>query len=200
MYQLVESIRIEKQQLHHIEYHNQRLNRSGKALWYWENWVDLKELITLPEWLTNERYKCRVVTNGISFNVTFEQYIQRKIQTLKVVHFNTIDYSHKSTNRELLNEAFQQRENCDDIIIVKNGYITDASAANILLFDGANWITPNTPLLKGTQREFLLLNGKIIEKTVSIEDMAKYTQIKLVNALIPFEYADIIEINDGVVF
>jgi 4-amino-4-deoxychorismate lyase len=200
MCQLVESIRVENRQLHQIEWHNQRLNRSGKSLFNWDNWVDLSEKVTIPDWLTTNRYKCRVVTDGVSFDVSFELYEQRKIQTIKIIHSDVINYPHKTTNREMLNEAYQHRGDCDDVIIVKNGFITDSSAANILLFDGKIWITPDTPLLRGTQREYLLAIGKIDEKSVPLSELGNYSQLKLINALIPYEYADIVSVPEGLFF
>jgi 4-amino-4-deoxychorismate lyase len=47
-------------------------------------------------------------------------------------------------------------EGCDDIIIVRNGFVTDASYANLIFRKGDEWFTPATFLLAGTMRAFLL--------------------------------------------
>jgi len=44
----------------------------------------------------------------------------------------------------------------DEVVFIKNGMVTDCSIGNLLFFDGHEWITPYIPLLKGTQRAFLL--------------------------------------------
>ena len=39
----------------------------------------------------------------------------------------------------------------DEILITRNGLLTDTSIANIALFNGKEWHTPKHPLLKGVQ-------------------------------------------------
>jgi 4-amino-4-deoxychorismate lyase len=201
MYQLVESVRIENRQLHHIELHNQRLNRAMESVYGISAKISLEKIIEIPDNLTINRYKCRVT---ISFEntvvVSIDPYIQREIKTLKVVHDNDIEYPFKTENRLELNACYEKREGCDDIIIVKNGLITDSWAANILLFDGKSWIAPDTPLLKGVQREYLLTQNLIKSERVTINDLPLFKKIRLVNAMIDFERAPEIEINGGVIF
>ena len=82
---------------------------------------------------------------------------------------------------------FDKRESCDDILIVKNGYITDTSIANIALYDGNSWITPKVPLLKGTTRQRYLDNAKILESDIKVQDLKKFSKIALLNAMIDFD-------------
>jgi 4-amino-4-deoxychorismate lyase len=104
-----------------------------------------------------------------------------------VVHHESIDYHIKYTDRQILQQLFDQRGDCDDIIIVKNGFVGDSYTANLLFFDGKNWYTPTTPLLKGTKRQFLLDQGVISEKEIREEDIKSYQKVGLINALIDFE-------------
>jgi len=200
MYQLVESVRIENRQLQHIELHNQRLNRTMLHLFGIDQKIRLEDIIELPTNLTENRYKCRVTVSPESMNVDISPYIQREIKTLKVVHDNDIDYSYKSENRQQLNAAFEKRNGCDDIIIIKNGCVTDSWAANILLFDGTDWITPDTPLLQGVQREYLLAQNQIKLKRVKETEILSFQKIRLINAMIDFERAPEIIITEGVFF
>jgi hypothetical protein len=43
-----------------------------------------------------------------------------------------------------------QRGNADEIIIVRNGLLSDTSYSNIALFDGTMWVTPKTHLSTDT--------------------------------------------------
>jgi len=86
-------------------------------------------------------------------------------------------------------------EICDDIIIVKNGFVTDSFAANILFLDGVQWITPTTPLLNGTKRQFLLDQGIIAEKEIREEDIRTYQKVGLINAMIDFDEMPVIDID-----
>lgn len=44
-------------------------------------------------------------------------------------------------DRTQLDELFSKRENCDEVIILKNGIVTDTSIANIAIFYENTWIT-----------------------------------------------------------
>lgn len=200
MYQLVESVRIENRQFHHVELHNQRLNKALKELFGIDKKICLEDIIELPADLTEERYKCRVTVSPESINVDIKPYIQREIKTLKIVHDNNIDYSFKTDNRQQLDVAFEKRDGCDDIIIVKNNCVTDSWAANIILFDGHDWITPDSPLLKGVQREYLLLQNRIKLQRVMITDLPFFQKIRLINAMIDFERAPEINISGSVFY
>jgi 4-amino-4-deoxychorismate lyase len=94
-----------------------------------------------------------------------------------------MDYRFKYTNRERLNLLFEQRGNCDDILIVKNGFITDSFIANVVFFDGRKWWTPDTPLLPGTQRARLIHEKKISVCPVTPDDLPKYEKAGLINAM-----------------
>lgn len=111
----------------------------------------------------------------------------RMVASLRLVTSDKIDYSYKRTNREGLNELFGRRGNADDILIVKDGYLTDTSIANIALYDGNSWYTPAHPLLRGTKRAELLDNQLIVEKDISWLQLDDYTHIMLFNAMIDWE-------------
>lgn len=146
--------------------------------------IDLKELIT-PQSVEG-RLKCRVLYGENIQKISYEHYSVRKIQSLKLINCNNIDYSFKSTNREKINALFALREKYDDILIIKNGLITDTSIANTALYNGNQWLTPEAPLLKGTQREYLLDKGIIKEYKLYAKDIFSFKEIALFNAMIPF--------------
>ncbi len=88
--------------------------------------------------------------------------------------------------RDVIHDAVSRKENCDDIIMVNNGLLTDTSYANIALFDGKTWFTPRKPYLYGSHRDFLLDNGKITEKDIPANEIFNYQKIRIFNALIEF--------------
>lgn len=146
---------------------------------------NLKDFIQLPK---NGLYKCRLtydVYNNIE--VTYQVYKKREISSLKIVYDDSIEYSMKYANRDKLDKLFALRGECDDILIVKNSLITDTSIANIAFFDGSRWITPASPLLRGTTRERLLREGKIFEEEIVVNDLEKFSQVALMNAMIDFD-------------
>ena len=184
---LLETIKVKNQQLQNIDWHNQRLNNTRKALFDETDEWDLAQLIQIPVDLTDEVFKCRV-TYGLQIEkIEFEKYTPKPIQSLKIVHHNSIDYSFKFANRGLLHELNAQKEDCDDILIIKNGLITDTYYCNIAFFDGENWLTPEKPLLNGTHRTFLLSKDIIQTAKISLADLKRFQYFKVFNAMMNWD-------------
>jgi 4-amino-4-deoxychorismate lyase len=80
---------------------------------------------------------------------------------------------------------FTQRQNHDDILIVKNGLITDTSYSNVAFFDGQLWFTPHQPLLPGTARARLLHEGCLQEAKITLTDLHRFEKCSLINAMLP---------------
>jgi 4-amino-4-deoxychorismate lyase len=195
MCQLVESLKLKDGVIRNLEYHQSRMNRSMNELFPDAEKIELAKAITIPENCKSGAYKVRVVYGSGVEKIEIEPYIFRTIKSLKVVRHESIDYHLKYTNRQILQELFAQRGNCDDIIIVKNGFVTDSFAANLLFFDGKKWFTPTTPLLKGTKRQLLLDQGIISEREIREEDIRSYQKVGLINAMIDLEEMPVINID-----
>ncbi len=70
--------------------------------------------------------------------------------------------------------------------MIKEGLLTDTSIANIAIYDGKQWITPKSPLLKGTFRAMMLEKQLLLEKDVKIKDIKNAQGFALMNALLGF--------------
>lgn len=116
--------------------------------------------------------------------VTFSHYKQPKIETLKLIECSNIDYHFKYEDRSKINELMLQKEDCDDILITRNGEISDTSFCNVVFQNNEGLFTPDTPLLKGTKREYLLNKGIIKERRITIDALQKYYNIILINAMV----------------
>ena len=195
MCQLVESIKLKDGVIQNLEYHQMRMNRSMDELFPKGEKINLATVISIPDNFASGIFKVRVLYGNSVQKIEIEPYTFRTIQSLKVVHHESIDYHLKYTDRQILQELFAQRENYDDIIIVKNGLVTDSFAANLFFFDGETWFTPNSPLLKGTKRQLLIDQGFVFEKKIRVEDIRSYQKIGLINAMIGFEEMPMIEIE-----
>ncbi|MBU1822594.1 MAG: aminotransferase class IV family protein, partial [Bacteroidetes bacterium] len=167
-----------------LPYHQARLNRTRAALWPASGPIDLSSILTIPDEVGPEKYKCRVTYGSEIVNIEWEKYQYRTIQSLRLVESDSIDYAFKYNNREAINALHAQRGECDDVLIVKNGLITDTSYANVAFFDGTAWYTPAQPLLPGTQRAFLLDEGIIVPKEIRVGDLSQYQAVKLFNAMV----------------
>jgi 4-amino-4-deoxychorismate lyase len=205
MYRLLESIRCEKGELQNLPYHQARMDASVEALSGKANSIMLGE-IKVPEHCRQGLFKCRVIYGKTLESVEFLPYQRRVINTLKVVDANEvateiateIDYSCKFADRAIFHRLLEKCANCDDILIVKNGLLTDTSYTNILFFDGRLWLTPALPLLQGTQRAKLLAEDKIVNAAIRPSDIAHFQKARLINAMMRFE--DGVDIDIGKIF
>jgi 4-amino-4-deoxychorismate lyase len=196
MCRLVESIKVEDRQLIHIEWHNLRFNEARREAFGVEQHVNLEDLIVIPKDLSSGVYKCRVLYKQQIEAIEFQPYTPGEIETLRLVDGGNIDYHLKLENRKALNELLSQKGEADDILIVKDGCITDTSYANIAFFDGSQWFTPDTYLLNGTQRQRLLAEGFLTEARVTPADLVKYTIAKPINAMLDLEKTPCVTIHN----
>jgi len=165
-------------QLENIELHNKRMNWTRKYFYDLEP-VDLRDYIEIKK---NSR--CRVIYDKEIKKIEYFPLKKREFNSFKVVECNDIEYKFKSEDREKLNSL--KVEGYDEVIIVKNGFITDTTISNLAFFDGNKWITPKTPLLKGTKREELIQKGFLKEKEIKIEDIKNFKKFAMMNAIIGF--------------
>ena len=114
-------------------------------------------------------------------------YAPRRIETLRLVHDDRIDYALKRTDRSALDACFARRGGADDVLIVRRGLLTDTTVANLALFDPhiARWYTPAVPLLTGTHRSALLSAGVLTpHPALTPESLVRFTRLRLFNALL----------------
>lgn len=133
---------------------------------------------TLPTLL-----RCRIDYNANTYQIRFFPYNKKTYQTFEPVMCDKIDYHLKFANRQMFAELLTQKGSADEIMIIKNGLVTDCSIGNLVFKKNGEWFTPNTPLLQGTQRAKLLAEQKISEREIRLQDIDKYEQICLINAL-----------------
>lgn len=188
---LLESIKLLDGEFYNLSYHEQRMNRSLKILCGVHDFVDLQEFLDDVDRPQTGLYKCRVVYDENSREVEFVPYVPNPINSLRVVEHDRIKYEFKYTDRKLINRLYELRKGCDDILIVKHGFITDSSYANIVFKRGHHWVTPWSALLKGTQRQKLLEENQIEEEDISLEDLSTFESFKLINAMLEFNGPEI---------
>lgn len=187
MYPLFETIRISMGIPVNLFWHNHRMNQARKELFGDDSGWDLKEMVRCPDHLTTHETKCRFMYDRTSWQAEFSEYSPRKITRLKLVIANGMSYRHKYTDRSRLNllKATHAPGEEEDILMVIDDRITDASFANVIFFTGTEWHTPDTPLLKGTQRAECLRLNLIREKQIRMVDIHRYISVKLINAMLP---------------
>lgn len=184
----IETIRIDHGRVCNLSRHNRRLNDTRAHFWPESTPLQLSDYLhSICETGICKAgiVKARVVygEKGIE-DVSYSPYAVRRVHSLALMQADHIDYTYKSARREPLNRLFALRGACDDILIVKQGLLTDTSIANIALSDGTHWYTPAHPLLKGTRRAALLEEGILQEKDIRPEDLPSFSTVRLFNAMI----------------
>ncbi|WP_422359354.1 aminotransferase class IV [Reichenbachiella sp.] len=183
MSQFIESICCIDGELQLLELHQARVNRA-----FFTNYGLLARPMKLSKIIRNiprkGTYKCRVVYDKENFDCTFKPYQKPKVGSLQLVEGGDIDYKFKYTNRSGLDELFAQRKEADDIIIVKNGCITDSHFANLAFYDGEEWWTSDQPLLEGVRRQSLIDQRQLQVRQISIQDLASFEKCCLINAML----------------
>jgi 4-amino-4-deoxychorismate lyase len=187
MSRLIESIRLYDGAFSRLEFHQARIDNSFQQIYKSSSKWQLEAFLKNQEIPAKGLYKCRVVYDDRSVEVEFAPYQAKPIQTLRLVEDNEIEYGHKWEDRDQLNKLFAMRGNYDDILIVKNDLITDTLYANIVFKKSGKWFTPQSRLLNGSMRQFLLQQGVIEEREISLANFREYEQFKLINAMLEFD-------------
>lgn len=185
---LVETIKVKDGGLFNIDYHSNRFNKARKDLFNAGPAVDLQNKIIIPAYARQGLFKCRIEYDDHIRKLDFLPYEIKKTRTLKLVEAGDLEYNYKYIDRSGIEALLEQKEGCDDILIIKDGRITDTSYANIILRgDEGLWYTPSTYLLRGTKREYLLDRGLIKEKDITPAGLKRFRELRLINTMIDID-------------
>jgi 4-amino-4-deoxychorismate lyase len=190
-----ETICVENRQLKNLSYHEARLNKTRRELWGCDDPWDLAELLQVPDLVGESMHKCRVAYSKEIDNIKWEPYSRREIRKIQRVYDDEIDYRYKYDDRETLNALYAQRDDADEILIIRKGLVTDSNFCNVAFLDGDRWLTPASPLLPGTQRAFLLDRGIIETAEIRESDIESFSQIRLFNAMVDWAHAATLDVS-----
>ncbi len=194
MYPFFETIRYKNGILENLSYHQARINRTLRALGGNIS-IQLDKIQLVHDFEKDIVYKIKCLYNleGAS-HIEKEIYHKKTIQTVSIHQAALEEYQYKYTNRTWLNDALKNA-GTDEIVIVQNNIVKDGNYANLVFFNGSEWHTPLHPLLLGTHRARLINENKIIEKDITVRDLANYSSLKYVNAMMLWEESPEIAIS-----
>jgi len=194
MYPFFETIRYVNGILENLSYHQARINRTLRALGG-NTPIQLDKIHIEGNVEKDIVYKIKCLYNlEGAFHIEKEIYNKKTIQTVSIHQAAQEEYQFKYTNRSWLNEALKNA-GTDEMIIVQNNMIKDGNYANLVFFNGSEWHTPLHPLLLGTHRARLIDENKITEKVITLSDLANYTTLKYINAMMLWEESPEIEVG-----
>jgi 4-amino-4-deoxychorismate lyase len=195
MLQLIETICFENGIFHRIPLHQERMTRARTHFFNCTDTISLAAILEIPEILKNHKVKCRISYSRTIDEIEYEIYFPKQIQKLQCVYEDTIWYDHKLKNRDALRLLLDKRGTAEEVLIVKNGFITDASYANVVLRKENKWYTPELPLLPGTRRAQYLQNGHLSVAQIKPSDLCQYDELRLINAMLSIEESATIPID-----
>lgn len=188
----IETIRLVDGKAQLLDYHQERMERSLRAL-------SSSLSISLPMYVQNliertERplegiYKLRFEydTRGL-YAGSITPYTPKQIDRLVPWEVDCLDfYEYKYRDRSRLNvHAEMKLTPNEEVVFTCQGMLSDTSYSNILLDMGdGQWLTPEQPLLRGVMRQYLLDTKQISEAPLDIEDLAHCCRFRLINAMLP---------------
>ena len=186
MSQFIESIKIEDQEVFLLELHQKRVNATF-AHFGMENSIDLAKIIKDLKIDEDGFFKLRIVYDlNRNYKTQLIPYAVAEIDSFQLVENNTYDYAFKFEDRKEF-ERMKTKAKTEEIIIVKNNYITDTSYTNLLFLKDEIWYTPSTYLLNGVMRQHLLATKKIKETEITLQNIKEFTHFQLINSMNDFD-------------
>jgi len=179
---LLETIKIENGEINNIKYHQKRFDNSREKLFHTKEKINLDDIIIPPK---SRLFRCRIVYDKDIKTVEYLPYTPKTFKRFKIIQ-SDIDYSFKYSDRSELDSLKAKYPDFDEVIIEKNGLLSDTTISNIAFFDGHEWITPTSPLLNGTMRAKLIDEGFLKVKDIKANGIKNYTKFALINAMMGF--------------
>ncbi len=133
-------------------------------------------------------WRCRMIYegNGKISSITAEPFTPRTLKTIGIIDIPTACYPLKYADRRVFDDLRKRFPRCDEIIITKNGFLSDGTFTNVYLRSPDNiLLTPNTYLLAGCRRERLIQDGLLHPRTLHWRDIKPGWLIGFINALNP---------------
>lgn len=182
---LLETMRLKNGRAINGPWHQRRLNIACRR--YGFNAPDLARLKH-----PGQTCRCRIVYANAIESVEYPPLNVRRIRTLQPVEA-PIGYAFKYADRAALNALFDRRGAADETLILRRGLITDTTVGNVAFFDGARWLTPRLPLLKGTVRARLVAGGFLKPAALRLKELDRFWLVAVMNAVTGFYVAGRVE-------
>lgn len=182
-YLFIESLFIKNGVPLNIDWHQKRVGNTFNKFFPQNTLINISKILNQKNFLQDKLQKCRITYSTKIQKIEYETFITKTINSLKIVKSEEFDYSFKYADRKKIELLRENKGNCDDILISINGYIKDSSFSNIVLSDGDSYYTPEPPLLYGTKRAKLLAKQIIKPITIKENELYKFKELHLINAL-----------------
>lgn len=193
LFSLLESLLLSDGEYLLLDEHLERLQASAKYFNYEVTIESIRsDLLRHAESFSNGDYKVRLLVNRTGEPVIEVQPIAKQSPDLKCrladqpIDQNNPFLYHKTTNREVYLEFQRKYPDSYDVLLWNNeGELTEFTNGNLIVEMDDEYYTPpvSSGLLAGTFRNSLILEGKVLEKTLTVEDLEKCQNIWFINSV-----------------
>jgi 4-amino-4-deoxychorismate lyase len=184
MSRFLETIRIRDGAPLHLEWHQRRVDDTFRVFYPGVPPLSLDALIAETEMDASVEQRCRIVYDEATNEITVTPFQPRTIRSLRLTDLPPdYDYRYKYADRRILELAFSRRGDADDVLLLRDGWITDTSVANVAFLSNGRWYTPALPLLAGTTWKRLVSGGVIVPRPVHADDLHRFEACIVLNAL-----------------
>ncbi len=191
-FSLLESLLLSDGEYFLLHEHLQRLKASAKYFNYSITIESIRtDLLVHAASFPNGDYKVRLLVNSKGEPIIESQPMMQvsdfncQLADQPVDQDNAFLY-HKTTNRKVY-EEFQRKypDSFDVLLWNKEGELTEFTNGNLVVeMDDAYYTPPvSSGLLAGTFRNSLIQEGKVLEKTLTVEDLEKCQNIWFINSV-----------------
>ncbi|MHA6696741.1 aminotransferase class IV [Chryseobacterium sp. A301] len=186
MSRFIESIKITATGAHLLSYHQKRVEDTfqffGKTCP-----INLEQIASFHGSVDSGVHKLRVVYDLEGrFESRITTYSSPVIPSFQLVECPKISYRFKKEDRAALEQTLQ-KIHPSQALITQNGLLTDSTFSNLVFLKEDSWYTPESYLLNGVQRQYLLERKRIQEAHIGVGDLQNYSHFALINALNPLE-------------
>lgn len=185
-WKLIETLNVKNGVAEFFEEHISRMRNSAKVLGFEFN----SEIHNL-KFDKDGIYRIELSKNGdisLSYRENKPSTSNKIVISSQRVNSTDVFLKHKTTYRPYYAESLEkirQGEIYDEIFFNEKGELTEGSRSNVVLeLDGQLYTPPlSCGLLNGIYRQFLLDNGKCLEKVLTKTDLANASKIYCVNSV-----------------
>jgi len=104
----------------------------------------------------------------------------------RTVDSNDIFLFHKTTRREVYEDAARRHPEAGDVILTnEKGEVTEATSANVIALIDGRWVTPplSSGLLPGVHRRMLIESGELHERVLTPADLRAADEVVLLSSV-----------------
>jgi len=209
-FDLFETMRVENGKIVFLEEHIERLRLAAEFFLF--NFKDKKIRKSLDDKIleldSGGKYKIKLILNkwgSVNIETSNLSLIPDNIKIItskkRINTQNKFQYF-KTANRKLYDDEYQKysaRGFFDVIFLNEKDEMTEGSITNIFIRKGNSWLTPplTSGILDGIYRSYFLRKmNNAAEKVISVDDLLRADEVKLVNSVRKEVLVNSIDLND----